>query len=165
MTLQQSSLQLPSWLATPLAMIPNSLHSAAFIPLLNKVFSEQLAYGELEWLDEKIVEVKFRDAKMAYHLTLDMDENGTSKISPPAHHKKTDLTISGDLYDFLLLASGKDDPDTLFFQRRLKLDGDVELGLEVKNFLYGLELDTLPIPEQARTAMEYAIKGYEKLFS
>jgi predicted lipid carrier protein YhbT len=44
----------------------------------------------------------------------------------------------------LLLATRKEDADTLFFRRQLKTSGDTELGLYVKNFLDGLEPETLP---------------------
>jgi len=48
------------------------------------------------------------------------------------------------VYTFLLLATRKEDADTLFFRRQLKTSGDTELGLHVKNFLDGLEPETLP---------------------
>jgi predicted lipid carrier protein YhbT len=41
------------------------------------------------------------------------------------------------------LATRKEDADTLFFRRQLKTSGDTELGLHVKNFLDGLEPETL----------------------
>jgi predicted lipid carrier protein YhbT len=37
----------------------------------------------------------------------------------------------------------KEDPDTLFFSRRLLMEGDTELGLLVKNTLDALELPPL----------------------
>jgi len=57
---------------------------------------------------------------------------------------EADLTIEGTVYTFLLLATRKEDADTLFFRRQLKTSGDTELGLHVKNLLDGLELETLP---------------------
>jgi predicted lipid carrier protein YhbT len=44
----------------------------------------------------------------------------------------TDLTISANAQDFLRLAQRQEDPDTLFFNRRLSMEGDTELGLVVK---------------------------------
>ena len=38
------------------------------------------------------------------------------------------------------LAMRKEDPDTLFFSRRLSMQGDTELGLLLKNTLDSLEL-------------------------
>jgi predicted lipid carrier protein YhbT len=43
-----------------------------------------------------------------------------------------------------LLATRKEDADTLFFHRQLKTSGNTELGLHIKNFLDGLEPETLP---------------------
>ena len=43
----------------------------------------------------------------------------------------------------MLLAQRKQDPDTLFFSRRLSMQGDTELGLVVKNALDALELPVL----------------------
>jgi hypothetical protein len=42
-----------------------------------------------------------------------------------------------------LAATRKEDPDSLFFNRRLSLEGDTELGLVVKNTLDALELPVL----------------------
>jgi predicted lipid carrier protein YhbT len=41
---------------------------------------------------------------------------------------------------FVLLALRKEDPDTLFFDRQLVIEGDTELGLIVKNALDRVEL-------------------------
>ena len=46
--------------------------------------------------------------------------------------------------DLILIAARKEDPDTLFFQRRLRIEGDTELGLNVKNLMDSIDLDTMP---------------------
>ena len=43
-----------------------------------------------------------------------------------------DVSFSADACDLLMIAARKQDPDTLFFQRRLVIEGDTELGLYVK---------------------------------
>jgi predicted lipid carrier protein YhbT len=48
---------------------------------------------------------------------------------------KPDVTIRASLADYLALALRREDPDTLFFSRRLVLEGDTELGLALKNAL------------------------------
>ena len=40
----------------------------------------------------------------------------------------------------MLLARRQEDPDTLFFSRRLSMEGDTELGLLVKNTIDAIEL-------------------------
>lgn len=49
------------------------------------------------------------------------------------------LTISATAHDFFRLALRQEDPDTLFFNRRLTIEGDTELGVLVKNTLDSLE--------------------------
>lgn len=50
-----------------------------------------------------------------------------------------ELLLQARLADFFCLLRGEVDADTLFFQRRLQISGDTELGLMVKNWLDALE--------------------------
>ncbi len=50
-----------------------------------------------------------------------------------------DLTFRADLSAYLQLVSRQEDPDTLFFNRQLSIEGDTELGLVVKNMLDAIE--------------------------
>ncbi len=69
-----------------------------------------------------------------------------------------DLVLSASAADFLLLLRRREDPDTLFFSRRLVSEGDTELGLIVKNLLDAIDpeqvLCQLPAP-LARTAQRW----------
>lgn len=60
-----------------------------------------------------------------------------------------DLVISASAPDFIRLATRREDPDTLFFSRRLVMEGDTELGVWLKNTVDALELD---IPALIKTA-------------
>jgi len=51
------------------------------------------------------------------------------------------VTIRGSLQDFVALARHQEDPDTLFFQRRLAVEGETETGLHLKNLLDGWDFD------------------------
>ena len=70
----------------------------------------------------------------------------------------TDVTISGNLQGFLQLLAGREDPDTLFFQRKLNMEGDTATGVHIKNMLDALEydwdahFDSVLIPPLARRA-------------
>ena len=57
-----------------------------------------------------------------------------------------DLTIRATLSGFLALALRREDPDTLFFTRRLVMTGDTDLGLIVKNLLDAIDWSRLPLP-------------------
>ncbi|HAP24151.1 MAG TPA: SCP2 domain-containing protein [Achromobacter sp.] len=51
------------------------------------------------------------------------------------HAGSAELELGAKLADFLALMRAETDADTLFFQRRLRIAGDTELGLIVKNWL------------------------------
>ncbi len=50
-----------------------------------------------------------------------------------------DLAFRANLSAFLQLAARQEDPDTLFFNRALTIEGDTELGLVVKNMVDAME--------------------------
>lgn len=52
---------------------------------------------------------------------------------------KPDLQFTAPLSAYLQMVSRQEDPDTLFFNRTLSIEGDTELGLRVKNMLDALE--------------------------
>jgi len=128
--------KIPAPLALPLALIPTRLNSAILVRVLNHLFAPELADGELDFLAGKQMLITVADARLSYRVTLD---NGL--LAAVGEGRTDDLSIAGNVYDFLLLATRREDTDTLFFNRRLKLGGDTELGLYVKNFLDGLEIE------------------------
>jgi len=115
--------------------MPTRLHSKLLALMLNRAFAPELAAGDLDFLQQRVILIRVSDLGIRYRLTL---QHG--RLHPVPHYSH-DLSIEGSVYDFLLLASRREDPDTLFFNRRLRLGGDTELGLYVKNFLDSLELD------------------------
>jgi predicted lipid carrier protein YhbT/chorismate mutase len=54
-------------------------------------------------------------------------------------------TVRGALPDLLALVGRSEDADALFFQRRLQLTGDVELGLTLRNLLDRLPWEDIPL--------------------
>jgi predicted lipid carrier protein YhbT len=51
---------------------------------------------------------------------------------------KPDVTVRASLADYAALALRREDPDTLFFTRRLVIEGDTDLGVALKNALDAL---------------------------
>lgn len=129
-------------LPIPAPAIPNTLlhlPRSVLADLLNRLFHEALQDGELDFLDERRLCVVVSGSGIRFILTL---HAGRMRVGPA--DDRWDLRISGSLYDFMQLASRREDADTLFFQRRLKTEGDTELGLYLKNFLDAQDLSTLP---------------------
>ncbi len=127
---------LPRPLALPLSLIPPLVHSSVLVGVLNRLFAPELADGEMDFLDGKVSLIKVRDARISYYITL-VDRKLKAAPARCTH----DVSIEGDIYDFMQMATRQEDPDTLFFNRRLRLGGDTELGLYIKNFLDSLEFE------------------------
>jgi predicted lipid carrier protein YhbT len=127
---------IPRLFTWPLGFVPARLQTGALTQILNRVFAPELADGELDFLDEKVMRIRVEDVGLEYRLTLT-----AGKLRGARPEQAEDLSIEGNTYEFLLLATRQEDPDTLFFNRRLRLGGSTELGLYVKNFLDGLELE------------------------
>ncbi len=134
-TALSSSPVLPSILRFPLRLFPARLQSELFVRALNRLFAQQLGDEELDFLDNKVLSLQVKDAGICVNVS---HSNQKLIVMP---NSSADLVIAGNLYDFLLLASRREDPDTLFFNRHLQLIGDTELGLYVKNFLDSVDME------------------------
>ena len=55
-----------------------------------------------------------------------------------------DLCFRANLSAFMQMLARQEDPDTLFFNRELSIEGDTELGLVVKNMLDAVEWPQMP---------------------
>ena len=150
----------PRLLSLPLAIIPDRVHSTAVVTVLNRVFAAALREGELDCLQGRSVRIHVQDMQLRFSLTL-LD----GKLAAHRVVGMPDLSISGTLHAFMLLAARCEDTDTLFFQRRLRMEGDTELGLAVKNFLDGLDVDELWLPGQVSRMARRALPLYERSFS
>ena len=149
----------PRLLSLPLAIVPGRLHGTAIAGVLNRVFSSALREGELDYLQDRTVCIHVRDLQLTFSITLQQGRLAAGRVT-----NMPDLSISGSLHAFLLLAARREDTDTLFFQRRLRMEGDTELGLEVKNFLDGLDVESLWLPRQVRNMAQKALPFYERAF-
>lgn len=96
--------------------------------------------GRLDFLNDKAMGLRVRDLGIVLNFTKRRNRIVETKEMTPK------VVISGDFKTFVLLAARKSDPDTLFFQRKLLIEGDTALGLEIKNFLDSLEPESLPLP-------------------
>jgi predicted lipid carrier protein YhbT len=135
----RTSPELPSIARKPLAWVPMSAKANAITRAMNTMFETSLRAGELGFLAQRVINIIVSDANLRFSVRLDQ-----GKLRAGFEVSEADLTIEGTVYTFLLLTTRKEDADTLFFRRQLKTSGDTELGLHVKNFLDGLEPETLP---------------------
>lgn len=118
--------------------VPFVLQRLALQQSLNRLFAAPLADGAFDILRDRWLRLQVRDLQLDWYLTRN---NSGLQVTAQA---QAQVSISGNWADFLLLASRQEDPDTLFFRRRLVIEGDTELGLAIKNLLDSLDPDDLP---------------------
>ncbi len=124
-----------------LSRLPQYPASAAFAAALTLWLGETLGADAHPEFAGKLIRLHVTDAGVT--LTFRVMPRGFT----PSAAANPDLTLAAAAEDFLALALRREDPDTLFFSRRLVMEGDTELGLLVKNTLDALELKpALPAP-------------------
>ena len=121
------------------ARLPFTLQRLTLERSLNHLFAEPLAEDAFEVLEGCWMRLEVVDLKLAWCLTCDRKRLRIAEQAP------VQVCIRGNWREFLLLASRQEDPDTLFFRRRLVIEGDTELGLAIKNLIDSLDPEMLPI--------------------
>jgi predicted lipid carrier protein YhbT len=133
--------KLPALIARIGVHLPQWPHAVALIAGLNAaVKMKLLPLDSLALLEGRSFFVEVLDtggrACFTYH-------NGLFRplFSAP---QTPDLSFRANLSAFMQLLARQEDPDTLFFNRELSIEGDTELGLIVKNMLDAVEWPQLP---------------------
>lgn len=133
---------LPPLLAAVVGRLPSRPPSMAFAAAANALAWPALR--ELDWsiARDRRFHVRVRDLGLSLYFGVRAD--GFYAVAG----RRADVTFTASAADFARLALRLEDPDTLFFNRRLLIEGDTDLGLAVKNLLDGVELEvaaaTLP---------------------
>lgn len=125
----------------PGRLLPYSVQKLVLSMVLNEAFREPLRHGELDFLEGAKVRIRISDLGLDWLISV-----GADRFIPTDRKLEDDVCISGESLDFVLLATRQADPDTLFFQRRIRIEGDTELGLGVKNTMDAMDWDDLPGP-------------------
>lgn len=149
----------PGFLAAPFKVLPAKIHSKLLVHFLNKILPEQISDGDLDFLNNKRLCISVSDAGLSFFISL---VNHQLVSIPPS--SSNDIKVEACIYDFLQLAARQQDPDTLVFQRRLVMQGDTELGLELKNFLDALDLESSGNFAKIETLLIKSLPIYRRLF-
>ncbi|MBP8133853.1 MAG: SCP2 sterol-binding domain-containing protein [Zoogloea sp.] len=129
---------LPGPLARLGARLPQLPPTLVLVGALNLALDRLLPRDTLEPLTGKRLLMKISDAGLALRFTFT-----PRGFRPLSGSEAPDLTISATARDYLALALREEDPDTLFFSRRLLMEGETDLGLLVKNTLDAVDWDAL----------------------
>lgn len=128
----------PKPLGLALSLLPSYPPSLLFSHGLNLALGRIIKPELLEPLHGKLVSIRVTDVGLSFYFTI----NGTGFVACKSGNNP-DLVISATAHDFFLLGMRREDPDTLFFSRRLVVEGETELGLLAKNTLDAIEMPKL----------------------
>ncbi len=124
-------------LPSPFELVPNTISNKIIIKIFNNVFFRAIEDGDLNFLENNWVLIEVTDIKLSFSLGLK-----SGRLVYNQQRQQTNLHISAESCDFLAMVTRKTDPDTLFFQRKIKMQGSTELGLYVKNFLDAFDVES-----------------------
>ncbi len=127
----------PAPLARVITKLPPWPASRAFAAACNLAAWPSLK--ELDWdhVRGRRFRVAVKDMGLRLHFSIRADGFRAEGDGP------VDVTFTATAQDFARLALRLEDPDTLFFNRRLLIEGDTDLGLTVKNMLDAVELESV----------------------
>ena len=109
---------LPKWMAKIGTKLPGKPPRFVLVSVLNTMLKKGLLPADMELFAGRKFEIE----------VLDDNFSGTP-----------DLRLAANGIDFMRMMMREEDPDTLFFNRKLQIEGDTELGLITKNLLDSVE--------------------------
>ena len=148
---------LPQLIANLGRRLPAYPGSLLCVAALNLVLRPHLPQDVRACLRGRPLRVRVSDAGVAFDFSWKEKADGAGAFAALPAGGQVDLEIAACARDFLALARREQDPDTLFFARRLSMEGDTELGLLVKNTLDALEAPVLELGRQALQGMLRAV--------
>ena len=132
---------LPAWLGNIGATLPGKPPRFALVLALNTMLERGLLPADMSLFAGRKFEIDVLDAGIKVRFSATDKKFTDSKFTGTP-----DLRLAANGIDFMRMILREEDPDTLFFQRRLVIEGDTELGLYVKNLMDSIDLDSMPAP-------------------
>lgn len=117
--------------------------------LMAVLFNLALGEREVRALPRELLgrQVRFVVSDGGLDLCLELTAQGFAPAALP--RVPADATITATRRDFLVLATREEDSDTLFFTRRLMMEGDTDAGLLVRNLMDAVDLQRLGLRQFA----------------
>ncbi|MGD9583445.1 MAG: SCP2 sterol-binding domain-containing protein [Lysobacterales bacterium] len=123
-----------------LRLLPRAVQARAIEFAIARVLARPLANGDLDFMQGRRIGIEVSDLGLAWVIEWHQQR---LRVCPPG--TVAEASVRGSATDLLLLTSRLEDADALFFQRRLELTGDTELGLTARNLLDALPWEDVPL--------------------
>lgn len=128
----------PTRLAPIARRLPQRLQRRMLERAVAAALAAPIAKGALDFMRDRRIGIEVTDLGLRW--TLQLAGERLLAVDGPA-----EASVRGTATDLLSLAARLEDADTLFFQRRLVLTGDTELGLTARNVLDRLPWEAVPL--------------------
>lgn len=120
-----------------LRFVPDKVHTHLLSRFGGHLMKEQAITSRLDFMEGKRLKLTIKDTGNCWKFII----RSNRLVDDMKSKTVSDVHIQGDLKTFLLLATGNEDPDSLFFSRHLSLEGNTEDGLYIKNLIDAMDFD------------------------
>ena len=120
-----------------LHFVPDKVHTHLISRLGSHIMKGQVVTSRLDYMEGKRLQLTITDTKNCWKFII----RNNYLVDDIKSNIVADVHIQANLKTFLLLASGNEDPDSLFFSRHLCIEGNTEDGLYIKNLIDAMDFD------------------------
>lgn len=138
--MQVPNVVIPGLVKKVVSVLPAKPPAWVLVNTLNQLLKKEILLANMSLLAGRYFQIGIEDLGLNLFFTADEKRFILADQSIPV-----DLYFGANMADFLKMLLRQEDPDTLFFNRKLKIEGDTELGLIVKNLLDSIDWSTIPL--------------------
>jgi len=119
-----------------LRFIPDKIHTRMLSRFGEHFLQGQSITSRLDFMEGKCLKLSITDTGNCWQFIVRNNRLLDDNVNSVA-----DVHIQGDLKTFVLLATSNEDPDSLFFSRKLSIEGNTEDGLYIKNLIDAMDFN------------------------
>ncbi|MFD1259817.1 ubiquinone anaerobic biosynthesis accessory factor UbiT [Entomomonas asaccharolytica] len=138
--MQLTDITFPPFVKKVTRLLPRKPSQYSLVFSLNQLLKKNILQADMSLLAGKQFEIVIDDLGLVINFTAN-----EHKFLVSHYTTEPDLRFTATMIDFTKMILRKEDPDTLFFNRKLQIEGDTELGLIIKNLLDNIDWSTVPI--------------------
>lgn len=132
-------IDVPEFVKKIAQQLPRKPAQYGLVMALNQLLQRGILPADMSLLAGKQFEIVVDDLGVVINFTA-----SEHKFVVSNYRGEPDLRFIAKMADFTKMILRKEDPDTLFFNRKLQIEGETELGLIVKNLLDSIDWSNVP---------------------